>query len=309
MSGRRAILAAVLVTCLGSAAFAQPAVSRAVEVAPPKGWTPDMPLFAPEEEGGTPGHKAPAHSRDNAVTARATAARPPVHAVKDRVEPARPVSGDGASRAKSAARPAAARAAVAREATVSARRSEPGSRAEAVRAADRVEKRAEARRAKSLGGVAVKADRAPVARQTGPASTARKAMGPARADARVAAQSAPTETRRGRGATPLAPTRATVRGAGRADMPSPRARSGTASRAEAPKAGAPVKRATVPPSEAVPRGTVRAKGARASRDPASVPAPRPNRAGKAAPSKAAARVAHARAAAASPKQTKARPAR
>lgn len=51
------LLAGGAMAVLPAGVLAQPAVSRAVEVPPPKGWTPDMPLFA-EEEPVTGGKRA-----------------------------------------------------------------------------------------------------------------------------------------------------------------------------------------------------------------------------------------------------------
>lgn len=51
------LLAGGAMAVLPAGVQAQPAVSRAVEVPPPKGWTPDMPLFA-EEEPVTGGKRA-----------------------------------------------------------------------------------------------------------------------------------------------------------------------------------------------------------------------------------------------------------
>lgn len=44
------LVAGLTTVLLPEGVRAQPAVSRAVEVSPPKGWTPDMPLFAADEE-------------------------------------------------------------------------------------------------------------------------------------------------------------------------------------------------------------------------------------------------------------------
>lgn len=80
------LLAGLAAGLLSAGGQAQPAVSRAVEVPPPKGWTPDTPLFAAEEEP-VAGSKRAAEMRGVAptrpVTARAEQATSAVAGKRD----------------------------------------------------------------------------------------------------------------------------------------------------------------------------------------------------------------------------------
>ena len=75
---------------------AEPGISRAVEVSPPKGWHPDMPLFAPQPElKGGPAAKSVVRASDRRAAVERSSERPRRAADKALPGAKRPQAGKG----------------------------------------------------------------------------------------------------------------------------------------------------------------------------------------------------------------------